>query len=222
MQNTCDRDECGREDHIRKAVLLSGNTSRIIKTLGCSAEVLSSIAKTCDHVLDHGDPIINSLEHSEALNRLERRLVNAKQYIGSKDEPEKSSQHKSARQVAELYRLAGLIYLYRAGKKLSSNDSKVKKAVDAGLDIAAGLKICSRAFPLVIIGCEARCDKDRLAILDTFRRTQNFRKTGNLIWAQRLIEASWAQDDLHTEEELDYVQKLNAIMSMSRYLPSFA
>lgn len=190
--------------------------------MGCSAGVLESIAKICELLLDRNDLTCNSSERIEVLNRLERRLVHAKQYVNQEDEPETSSQNESIKKVAELYRLAGLIYLYRAGKGFSSNKSNVRMAVEAGLEIAASLKTCTRAFPIVVLGCEARCDNDRLVILELLRRTQDRRKISNIVTAQRFIEASWAQDDLHTEEELDYVRKFDAIMSRSKYLPSFA
>lgn len=39
---------------------------------------------------------------------------------------------------------------------------------------------------------------------------------------RRFIEASWAQDDLSSGEEADYVRKMDAIMSLSSFPPSFA
>jgi len=74
----------------------------------------------------------------------------------------------------------------------------------------------------VILGCEAHSDEERLLILDLLEKTQDCRKIGDVVGAQRFIEASWAQDDLHGEEELDYVRKFDAVMCMSRYRPSFA
>jgi hypothetical protein len=182
---------------------------------------LDAIAKVCDNVLDRNDPTRNSFEHIEALNCLERRLAHSKQWVDQREDSGTTVQDGSVEKVAELYRLAGLIYLYRGAKGFSSNNSNVKMVVDAGFEIAASLKTCARAFPIVIIGCEARCDNERVVILDLLRRTQDCRKIGNIVRAQRFIEASWAQDDLQTEEELDYVRKFDAIMSRSKNLPSF-
>ena len=98
----------------------------------------------------------------------------------------------------------------------------MKLLVEAGLQIVASLDACARAFPVVILGCEARSDSDRLVILDLLRRTKSCRKIGFIAGAQKFIEAWWAQDDLHAEEELDYVRKFDAIMSLSKYRPSFA
>jgi hypothetical protein len=228
---------CARDGQIMKLALLSGNTSKvrtpnsilkkpinilqIINTIGCSADILETIARICDHVLDREDPIRNSVEHIEAVDRFERRLTNVKQYINQEGEMMTSDQEETYK-VGELYRLAGLVYLYRACKRLPSIDSKVKTAVETGLSILASLNTCTRSFPLVIIGCEARCDEDRLVVLDLLRRTLGCRETGNIAGARIFVEASWAQDDIHGEEELDYVRKFDAIMGLSKYRPSFA
>jgi hypothetical protein len=174
--------------------------------------------------LDHNDPLRDSVEYIESLNRLERRLVHVEQHADQEGDTETSGQpcqDDSIPKIAELYRLAGLIYLYRAGKGIPSNKSNVKLLLEAGLEIAASLDACGRAFPVVILGCEARCDCDRLVILDLLRRTQLCRKIGDISGAQKLIEAWWAQDDLHAEEEFDYVRKFDVIMSLSKYRPSF-
>jgi hypothetical protein len=189
--------------------------------MGCSAEVLNVIAKICDHVRERDDPRLDMTETTEALNSLERRLICTKPYINHENESELSILDQDVMDVAELYRLAGLIYLYRAGKKFSSSKPNVKLAVDDGFKIAARLGTCTRAFPLVILGCDARCDDDRIIILELFRKTQNNRKVGNLTRAQQFIEAFWAQDDMHPTE-LDYVTKLDGIISQSKDFPSFA
>lgn len=181
---------------------------------------MEAISKISDLVLDRNDPVRNSLEHNEALDRLERRLTTSKQQVEQESKTEISNENE-LKQIAQLYRLAGLIYLYRAGKRLPSTNSKVKVAVEAGLEILAGLSACSRAFPIVMIGCEAKCDYDRMVVLELLRRTLGCWTIDNAVGAQRFLEASWAQDDLHAEEDLDYVRKLDAIMSLSKYRPSF-
>ncbi|KAH8665998.1 fungal-specific transcription factor domain-containing protein [Tricladium varicosporioides] len=221
MVSSAEIASCARDDQIMRMALLSGNTSKIINTVGCSAEILEAIAKTCDHVLDRDDPVRNSLEHIESLDRLERRFTHAKHHVTQEGETEISSQDE-VKKIAELYRLAGLIYLYRAGKRFPSTNSKVRTAVEAGLEIITRLSTCSRAFPIIIIGCEARCDDDRAVILELLSRTQGRWKIGHIVGAQKFIEVSWAQDDLHVEEELDYVRKFDGVVSLSKYRPSFA
>lgn len=190
--------------------------------MGCSAEVLEAIASIYDYALPAWrDSECNAVENAKAVDLLERKLIYAKQYISLEEESGTLPQDDPVKKVAELYRLAGLIYLYRACKGLSPMSSKVKTAVEAGFSILTGLATCDRAFPLVILGCEARCDGDRLMVLDLLRRTRECRKIGNFGMAQQFIEASWAQDDLSPDEALNYGQKFTAIMSMSKNLPCF-
>ena len=188
---------------------------------GCSAEVLDAISKVCDNVLDCNDPEFGSEQHIETLDRLERRLKYATQYIEDGNAPDQTQQDERAVRIAELYRLAGLIYLYRGAQRLPPGSSKVKTVVNAAFETAARLEACDRAFPIFIIGCEARFDEERLQMLDLVRKTQASGTVGNIAQAQQLMEAVWRQDDLDTENEMDYVKVLEAVISMSRELPSF-
>src|ERR1700760_1843313 len=177
---------------------------------GCSAEILETISRVCDHALDYSDSNFNSTEHIEALNQLERRLKYATQRIYQGNDSVETKQNEKAVRIAELYRLAGLIYLYRGAQRLPSRASKVKSVVDAGFETAAKLEICDRAFPIFILGCEARCDEGRLLILNLVRRTQELGTLRNMAVARSFIEAAWAQDDLDTENGLDYIRKIEA------------
>lgn len=183
--------------------------------------MLEVIAKACRHALDRDDPEYQSPSHIAALDRLERRLILAKQYVEEPGESEDTIGDEQ-KKVAELYRLAGLIYIYRAGQRLSAHHTRVRAVFASALDVIRGLAVCSKAFPIVIIGCEASSDVDRLAVLALVRRMEHCRKMVDATGAQRFIEAVWAQDDLGADQEMDYARKLDAVMSMSRYRPSFA
>jgi Fungal specific transcription factor domain len=191
-------------------------------TIGCSTEVLDLIAKACNLALERGDPARNSSKHSEALDYVEWKLTYAKQKLHQENESHDSLSRACAEGIAELYRTAGLIYLLRAGRGRASSTPLIRRAVETSLKIAAELMTCPRAFPIVILGCEARLDDERLIILDLFRRTQGCRKIASIAGAQQIIEASWAQDDLRPEEDLDYIKKLDVVLSASKEAPSFA
>ena len=188
---------------------------------GCSAEILDAISKVCDTVLDHSSPEFNSIDHVQELDRLERRLKYATQYIEERKEPGSTRENEKAVHIAELYRLAGLTYLYRGAQRLPATASKVKGVVRAGYALLARLESCDRAFPVFILGCEARFDKERLQILDLIRRTQESGTFGNIIQVQQFVEAAWKQHDLDTENELDYTTIMEAVVSMSKELPCF-
>ena len=192
---------------------------QILSLLGCSPEVLEATAAIGDHVREG-----SSNQQLDAIDRLERKLVHAKQHVPPAEPSNTiaSSSSDNTADVAELYRLAGLIYLYRACKSLPSTSPRVKEAIESGFAILRNLTTCDRPFPLLIIGCEARTDEDRLIVLDLIRRSRAHRKIGNLGVAKRFVEAYWAQSDLDTGDALGYVQKFDAIISASEMLPSFA
>jgi hypothetical protein len=182
---------------------------------------LETISKVCDSVLDRNDPDFHSEEHVEALYRLERRLKYATQYLEEANDPGNVQQSESALRIGELYRLAGLIYLYRGAQRLPPRASKVTSVVDQAFETMGKLDTCDRAFPIFILGCEARNDEERLLILNLIQRTQASGTMGNISRAQQLMEATWAQDDLNIDDELDYITKFETVMSMYNELPSF-
>lgn len=158
-------------------------------------------------------------QYNEALNYTESKLEYARQKLAYLTQ---SPDTKDSEDIAELYRIAGLIYIRRAGKGLSSSSPKVRSIVEAGLKIGSRLQTCFRALPMFILGCEANTDRERLIILDLLRRTQACRTMASITGAQQFIEASWAQDDLRLGEDMDYIKRLDAVMSSSESVPSFA
>ncbi|KAF2093945.1 hypothetical protein NA57DRAFT_80950 [Rhizodiscina lignyota] len=213
---------CAFNDQIRRRALFSGNNTQVSNVVGCSTEVLSSIATLFNTVVDHDDPQFNSLERIEILNTIERSLAYCSQHVDARNYGDASIQPDTAAKVAELYRLAGLVYLYRAGRGMPANAPKVRNAVESGLSILATLNKLDRAFPFVILGCEARTDEERLVVLDLLRRNQAQKELGTSSRAHWFIQTSWAQDDLHTEKEVNYIRKLDAIISLGNAPPSFS
>jgi len=66
-----------------------------------------------------------------------------------------------------------------------------------------------RQFPLLILGCEARTDEDRMVVLDLISGTEQSKSVCTLGNVKSLIQSLWAQDDL-TEQELGYVDKVSS------------
>lgn len=189
---------------------------------GCSTEVLSSIATLFSNIVDPDDPKFCSAEHTDSLDVIERSLTYCTQIVEDRSGEPKCPQTEIATKVAELYRLAGLVYLYRAARGLPTNAAKVRSVVGSAFGILPTLSILQRAFPLVILGCEAKTDDERLIILDLLERNRTHRELEPCCRIRSFIEASWAQDDLHTEKEVNYVRKMDAIISLSKNVPSFA
>ena len=160
----------------------------------------------------------------DTIDKLERRLKFARQELDVEilGDTEHPTQEQNLRGIAELYRLAGLIYLHRAAKKTPISHSGVTKFVKDAFEILERLKTCERGFPLFIVACEAQTDTQRGEILRILANTQKVLKVGNIIRIQRLVERLWAQDDLDSENQLDYSLKITAILSTSGALPAFS
>jgi hypothetical protein len=83
------------------------------------------------------------------------------------------------------------------------------------------LKSCPRQGPLFILGCEARSDEDRCIILELIDRTENSVSSRSTFIVKALTKAVWVQDDLAGDRELDYREKIDAIVSVCSLLPTF-
>ncbi|KAI0968310.1 fungal-specific transcription factor domain-containing protein [Xylaria arbuscula] len=126
--------------------------------------------------------------------------------------------------VTELFTLALLVYLGRATSDLLPElVDKTEKHIKKAFSIFPSLEYCDRQFPLFVLGCEARTEVDRTAFLDLVSRTQRRSQASPLIQVETLVKASWAQSDLADHAGLDfgYVEKLNALISSCKVIPTF-
>jgi hypothetical protein len=123
--------------------------------------------------------------------------------------------------IAQLYRLAALLYLQRALRRTPHSAQTTTNLVEEGLAMLSEIETCERPWPLFVIACEARTNTDRALVLDIFAKSQSMTNIRDLGAIRKMVEAAWVQDDLHEEQELDYVAKLNAVMSAHKILPTF-
>lgn len=122
--------------------------------------------------------------------------------------------------LVELFQLATLIYLNRAFGNILESAAETQQRVERAFGIFSELSSCERQYPLFILGCEARTDAERYIILDLISRTEKGDSSRSLFITKKLIQAIWVQDDL-SQDEIDYTEKLSAIMSCCTILPTF-
>lgn len=86
------------------------------------------------------------------------------------------------------------------------------------------MKTCQNAWPLFIIACEAADDDQRRAILGVFEKSQQEerRRSNHITVIQQMVEAMWSQQDLDTEDEIDYLTILDAVVRGVPFMPAFA
>jgi hypothetical protein len=120
----------------------------------------------------------------------------------------------------EIFQLALLVYIERASGGSPEKSEKLRTWLNKAFAIFSQLDTWQRQFPLLILGCEARTDEERMVILDLISRTEENTSVRNLRGMQGIIQSLWAQDDL-AEQDLGYTDKIKAILSSSKVLPSF-
>jgi hypothetical protein len=121
----------------------------------------------------------------------------------------------------ELFYLSIFVYFNRmtayALEPRSTNQTRIQRA----LTIFATLDSCPRQFPLLIIGCEARTDDDRCTVLELIDRTEKTASSRSVDILSALIKAVWVQDDLAGDRELNYREKMTALISVCSLMPMF-
>ncbi|KAJ5379882.1 uncharacterized protein N7496_002310 [Penicillium cataractarum] len=120
--------------------------------------------------------------------------------------------------TVELFQLAALVYLNRAFGHIIG--SETEQRIERGFDILSRMTSCERQFPLLILSCEAWTDADRCTVLDLISRTEKRDSSRSLCLTKKLIQAVWIQDDL-SQGQIEYTEKLSAIMSCCTILPTF-
>ncbi|KAI0844099.1 fungal-specific transcription factor domain-containing protein [Daldinia vernicosa] len=122
--------------------------------------------------------------------------------------------------IMELYQLAMLVYLNRASENLLNQTIETQRRIDRAFTIFSRLGSCVRQFPIFILGCEARRDDQRTAVLDLISRSENEEASRSFNHVKILMQAIWAQDDLATGD-INYWDKLSYIISHCSILPMF-
>ncbi|KAB5542476.1 fungal-specific transcription factor domain-containing protein [Coniochaeta sp. 2T2.1] len=122
--------------------------------------------------------------------------------------------------ILELYQLALLVYINRANPKLQPA-ARTQQHIDRAFELFPQVRACDRQFPVFVLGCEARGDEQRAAVLDLIARTERGVSSRSFNYVRILLQAVWAQDDLAAGGEIDYLQKISFVISCCRILPTF-
>lgn len=99
--------------------------------------------------------------------------------------------------TAELYRIAGLLYLFRV-LPLPGDENERTVYVSAAFRVLGNMPICTSPWPLFTIACEAGTDEQRMLILEILDRMDETRNIGNVFCLRNIIEVIWKQTDLRS------------------------
>ncbi|KAF2092404.1 hypothetical protein NA57DRAFT_50419 [Rhizodiscina lignyota] len=192
----------------------------VVPTIGCSLELLNLLCEVVHAILDREDPSYHSQAHLKRIRALEIRLRGLEQCPDgvSGIEPEEKA-HRS--NIAELFRLATLTYLYRVAKGESRESIDANTIIERAFALLRNVKNCERPWSLFIIALEARTEHHRAIVLEILKESLRMQPVGMIALTKRMIHDAWVQQDLH-DEEIDPLTLYGLIISRSRVPPCFA
>lgn len=170
-----------------------------------------------DMIREPTDPLYNSDEYENTLRCLENKISNVVALV-----PQGMSESSTAWVATmDLLKIAALIYLKRASRNFSGISPQIETLVEKARILLDSVETCKLAFPLLIIGCESRTDEQRMRILEHIGREMRTSNSRSMYGLQDILQQIWIQDDLAVDDELDYLKKLDVIISSYQVMPSF-
>ncbi|EFQ25673.1 uncharacterized protein GLRG_00817 [Colletotrichum graminicola M1.001] len=178
---------------------------------------LRLLSRVVSEVLPSGDPNSRKEAYKTKVAHLKQEIRNLE--IPTPADP--AIQSVAAR--AEVFRITTLVYLSRSTDHGLSRSSGLELLVDKGLSLMKYVGCCERPLPLLILGCEARTDIERLRVLDLVPAPDSRSPWRRHHFMTLLLPALWIQNDLDVESnvKLDYTEKLSAVFNASEFPPQF-
>jgi hypothetical protein len=203
-------------------LLTQASFSRGVPNISAHAHpVVQLLAKVSDIALYSSEPRYLSIDYQHHLDDLRSGLESVSSRTLSSD----ASPHEKpddTELALELTRLSAMIYLERISRNIAGHSAKIDSWIKQALPILAQLDSCTCPFALFIIGCETSRDEDRMIILDLWARIEKRPHLQSLLETRALIQTAWNQQDLADDEELEYVHKINLVLSTRDVVPSLA
>ncbi|CAO2647873.1 Nn.00g087950.m01.CDS01 [Neocucurbitaria sp. VM-36] len=200
---------------IMQYIIARDSFAREIPMLSTHAHpLLLLLTEVFETILYASNPRYHTTEYQQFLKELRSKLENC-----DFDSSKKVSQNDSQR--LELIRLASLVYLERVSRNFSGQSAQLESWTKAARSILVRLDTYPCPFALFIFGCESHTDVDRMVLLDLFTRIESKPHIRSLFEVKGLIQSAWIQHDLEVEGTLEYIHKLNLVLSSRESVPSF-
>ncbi|KFX85920.1 hypothetical protein V490_09321 [Pseudogymnoascus sp. VKM F-3557] len=189
----------------------------------CSHEILQYLHITFEMIKKPTDSLYHSAEYENSLRCLENRITSIVLLAPEGISDTISSLGTAWVATMELFKLAAIIYLKRASRNFSGASPQIDAMVERAYVLFDNLETFNPAFPLLIIGCEARRDGQRMRILRHIERAMKASslRSRSMLGLKNILQQIWVQDDLAVDYELDYLNKLDAVITSYRVMPSF-
>jgi hypothetical protein len=124
-------------------------------------------------------------------------------------------------EVAELYRLATLIYLLLIAKGDLVAYKDATDALDKAFGILSSVGYCERPWPLFIIGLAAHTEEQRFTLLTVIEKSLALQPLGSMALVGRMIRDVWVQQDFWEHGRLDLLRVYGQVISRNRVPPCF-
>lgn len=124
-------------------------------------------------------------------------------------------------QIAELYRLAALLYLQRVARNSPRDTPHVIRLVAEAYKALEVTARCDRPWPLFVIALEASTEDERrlvLAMIETLLERRPLRK---FMMLRTMIQQAWSQKDLAKTSNLDALLLYQSAINAQRVPPMF-
>ncbi|KPM40322.1 hypothetical protein AK830_g6221 [Neonectria ditissima] len=180
---------------LAQASVQDATLAQITGSLGCSLETISIIHSINKLRQLNPNPTASSASPEAAKHRLDLddQLTNLVQTPPPLESP---AQQTRILAIAELYRLAAVLYLQRACPMPADGDRRASY-LERALSIIAGLEVATSPWPVFVVACEsAPSDELRVAVLAVLDRMDEVRGIGNVRVMRGLVETFWKRYDL--------------------------
>jgi len=213
-------DPKGEQECLMQYILARKSFARGLPAISNHAHaVVRLLAEISETAVYSSDARYLTQEYQLHLNELRTKLQNVsprtQDVALSSNEPLNHTEN-----MLELTRLAGLIHLERVSRNFSGHSASIRSWTKEALAIITELDSCFCPFALFVVSCELMNDEERLIILDLYTRIETRPHLHSFMEVKLLIQTAWNQQDLAEDGELEYIQKLNLVMSSRNVVPS--
>ncbi|KFH41725.1 hypothetical protein ACRE_075650 [Hapsidospora chrysogenum ATCC 11550] len=189
------------------------------RPVGPAHELLSLFLKVLCTLRDPSHPDFRTAQYHDKIDSLEQQIRDVDPQ-GPDEELFLSA--ANGPKVTELYQLALLIYLERCGHNAIGETAKIAALVQRAFRLLDELRTCNWPFLLLILGCEARSDAERLKMLDLVAAAEvqvKERRSLNLDYAKNMVKFFWIQDDLGTRPQ-SYMAMMDTVFGTVGTFPT--
>ena len=186
-----------------------------------SHPIMHLLAEVSDVAIYSSEPRYTTAEYQLHLDNLRLELEAEPIFDSGPVSSAQSRANIHSQKPLRLLRLAALIYLERVSRNFSGQSAQLESWTRRALSILRESESYLCPFALFIIGCEARKDEDRIVILNLYARMETRPYLRTFLQSRSLIETAWNQQDLAHEGKIEYIHKLNLVISSRDFFPSF-